>query len=367
LENQSNDLAPGSANAAADESFQKHWFCVALYPSGNSFKQDADSPTSFLDVLSRSTVGWVDYVTDDAYAELPSIAAQLGFGESVISSLTADNPINYQDFDSEMWMRIPSIQVRQMKVTPYPLLILVRKNFVFTVHSKMVDKRFYRLRRYSDAILKKIPPALLTGDKLTKVLTRIIAATNDSNFRHLRVIEESGDRLNEDLTGSSVPREKLGHEIYNMKHALVTYMNALWDCVDVLQALRYGDAELLTDDSGLLNMLNVMTEEVKAQIDLAEHMSEVLASGLEVVQNIYNNQLQTLNNRLALVMAYLTIVGTAILIPNTLGTILSSTVFNVGPQDQWWYLILMISSTVAGTAMVFLWIRKKGWLPKKMN
>jgi len=71
-------------------------------------------------------------------------------------------------------------------------------------------------------------------------------------------------------------------------------MNALWESVDVLHALRYGDAELITNDDKLLDMLIVMTDEVKSQIGLAEHMSEVLASGLEVMQTIYNNQLQML-------------------------------------------------------------------------
>ena len=91
----------------------------------------------------------------------------------------------------------------------------------------------------------------------------------------------------------------LAPKIYEMKHALITYMNALWESVDVLHALRYGDAELITNDDKLLNMISVMTDEVKGQIGLAEHMSEVLASGLEVMQTIYNNQLQHLNNRLA--------------------------------------------------------------------
>ena len=127
-----------------------------------------------------------------------------------------------------------------------------------------------------------------------------------------------------------------------MKHALITYMNALWDSVDVTHALRYGDAELITNDEKLLNMISVMIDEVKGQIGLAEHMSEVLASGLEVMQSIYNNQLQSLNNRLAMVMTYLTIVGTAVLVPNTLATILGNCVFDIGPSDLWWYILLMV-------------------------
>ena len=96
-------------------------------------------------------------------------------------------------------------------------------------------------------------------------------------------------------------------------------------------------------------------------------MSEVLASGLEVLQSIYNNQLQNLNNRLALVMTYLTIIGTAVLVPNTLATMLSNAVWDIGPKDLGWYLALMIGATVVATGLVYWWVKKRGWIPKKME
>ena len=347
--------------------FQKRWFCVGLFPTGKSFKQDAESPIPFFEIVNRSVVSWVDFVTDDPYRDLPIAAAQMGFSEAFISSVAGDVQLNYQDFDTEMWMKIPSIQIRGVDVKAYPLLLLIRKNFVFTIHVNLVDKRFIRLRRYSDTILKKIPLDGLPEDKLTILMTRIIDANDDSNFRHLRVIEERGDELNEELMRSDADRSKLAPKIYEMKHALITYMNALWESVDVLHALRYGDAELLTNDEKLLDMLSIMTDEVKSQIGLAEHMSEVLASGLEVMQTIYNNQLQHLNNRLALVMTYLTIVGTAVLVPNTLATILSNSVFDIGPADMWWYIVLMVVATVISTFAVWWWLKKMGWLPKRRD
>jgi magnesium transporter len=105
---------------------------------------------------------------------------------------------------------------------------------------------------------------------------RIIDENNDRNFEHLREIEELGDKLNETMIDPYTPRTKLGPEIYNMKHALITYLNALWDTVHVLHTLRYGDAELITDDPRLLDKLGILSEDVNRQIGLAEHMSEVL-------------------------------------------------------------------------------------------
>lgn len=347
------------------ELFQKRWFCVSLYPSGKTFKQDAESPMPFLEIINRSVVAWVDYITDDPVKDIPLVAAQMGFSEAFIASLAGDSQLHYQDFDTEMWMRFPSIQIRGRDVQSYPLVMLIRKNFVFTVHVSLVDKRFIRLRRYSDTILKKIPVDGLPEDKLTILVTRVIDANNDSNARHLRVIDEQGDDLNEVMMDPKTDRMTIGPKIYELKHGLIIYMNALWECVDVLHALRYGDAELITNDEKQLEMLSVMTDEVISQIGLAEHMSDVLASGLEVMQSIYNNQLQTLNNRLAMVMTYLTIAGTAVLVPNTLATVFGNSAFNMTGEDLWWYIPVIVLSTVGATWLVYWWIRRVGWLPKR--
>jgi magnesium transporter len=316
----------------------------------------------------------VDFITDDPIRDLPVVAAQMGFSEAFIANLSSCDQLNYQDFDTEMWLTFPTIQIRGNDVKPHQMVVLIRSNFIFTFHVRTVDKRFLRLRRYSETIMRKIPTEIATEDRLTILLSRILEANNDSNFRHLRMIEEYGDELNKDLMDRDVDKSTLGPKIYEMKHALIIYMNALWESVDVLQGIRYGDAELLTDDPKLVNMFTGMVEQVKSQIALSEHMSEVLASGIEATQSIYNNQLTIannqltvsnnkltlLNNRLSKIIAYLTIIGTAILIPNTIATILSNSVWVLGPDFLPQYLLLMTTSTVAGCLLMWVWIKKTG-------
>jgi magnesium transporter len=358
------------------EIMHKKWFCMGLESSGKTFRQDAESPTDFLEIVNKSEVAWVDFITDDPMKDLPMVAAQMGFSETFISNLSCCDQLNYQDFDSEMWLDFPSIQIRGNQVKTYPLVVLIRKNLVFTIHVRLVDKRFIRLRRYSEAILRKIPIDIEPEDRLTILLSRILEANNDSNFRHLRVIEEFGDELNRDLMDKTTDKSLLGPKIYEMKHALIIYLNALWESVDVLQAIRYGDAELLTDDQKLVNMFAVMVDQVKSQIGLSEHMSEVLASGIEATQAIYNNQLTIannqltisnnqltiLNNRFAKLVAYLTIVGTALLIPNTIATMLGNSVWVYGPSSHGLYLLLIIGATAFGSILMWYWIRKTGLL-----
>jgi magnesium transporter len=143
-----------------------------------------------------------------------------------------------------------------------------------------------------------------------------------------------------------------------MKHALINYLSGLWATVDVLNAIRYGDAELLTDNQKLLNRISLLVADFNHQIGLAEHLSEVLASGLEVLQSIYNNQLQMLNNRLTMLVTYLTIIGTEFLVPNTLPTILSNTAFNMTEKDVGWYIGLIIGSTIIATVEAYFWAKR---------
>lgn len=362
-----------SSSAAAQlELMHKRWFCTGLEVSGKTFRQEAESPTNFLETLNRSILAWVDYITDDPFKDLPIVAAQMGFSEAFISNLSCCDQLNYQDYDNEMWLSFPSIQIRGNDVRTYPLIILIRKNLVFTIHVRLVDKRFIRLRRYSETIVRKVPTDIKPEDRLTILLSRILEANNDSNFRHLRVIEEFGDELNRDLMDRDVDKSLLGPKIYEMKHALIVYLNALWESVDVLQAIRYGDAELLTDNPKLVDLFAAMVEQVKSQIGLSEHMSEVLASGIEATQAIYNNQLTIANNqltisnnhltiynnRLAKLVAFLTIIGTALLIPNTIGTVLGNSVWVYGPENLGVYLMFMVGLTVFGSLLMWYWVKK---------
>lgn len=351
------------------EATRRRWFCVALSPSGTIFKQETESYMQFAEALNSASISWVDYVVPegDFNREARYAAGQLGFSDELISSFIENPHQNYRDLDTELGMRISAVQVREFKVEPYPFLLFMKKNFILTIHPIYVDRRFTRLRRYSETVLKKIPTDIPPEDRLTLLLVRIVHESNDSNFEHLRQIEEQGDKLNESMTDPFTPRSKLGPQIYQMKHAVITYLNALWDTVDVLHTLRYGDADLITNDDKMLQKVDTLVEDVNRQIGLAEHMSEVLSSGLEVLQSIYNNQLQNLNNRLALLMTYLTIIGTAVLVPNTLATMMGNAVFNIGPKDLGWYLAMMIGTTVVATWLVYWWVKKRGWIPKKMD
>jgi len=363
-----NEITAKSEKSVTTESHGKRWFCVSFSTDGKMLTLEADSPTGFIDNLNSASITWLDYATQEVFEpEAIEAAKQVGFTEAFLTPFMAQKRLGYQDWDTELGLKFPSIQVKLGEVESYPLVFLVKKNYILTLHPRSLDRRFTLLRRYAETILKKIPPAMITEDKITTLLVRIIEYNNERNFDHLRRIDERGDQLNQNMSDPKIPREKLGPQIYQMKHSLISYLNALWDTLSVIHTLQNGDAELITNDEILLKKLSLAADNVTRQIDLAEHMSDVLASGLEVMQTIYNNQLQSLNNRLALLMTYLTIIGTAVLVPNTLATILGNSGFNMTSDDLWWYLTIIVGSTVVATALVYYWVKKLGWIPNKID
>ncbi|MEW5996227.1 MAG: CorA family divalent cation transporter [Candidatus Micrarchaeota archaeon] len=341
-------------------------FCASLLRDGTTIKQVGRRPTDFTKLIAWSSVSWADFVVDDMKKEAEDIARSLDFSRSLVANLLDGRISGYVDYDDEMGLLIPAVTVKGFEVSPNPLLVLIKSNLVVTIHGAEVV-RFERLRRYAETMMRKIPVDASQQDKVTHALIRIIDENNGRNFDHLREIEAQGDKLSESLTDVTAPRQMLGTEIYHMKHALLSYLDALWATVDVINALRYGDAELLTNDPRLLARLGALATDVNNQISLAEHLSEVLASGLEVLQSIYNNQLQILNNKMAMITAYLAVIGTAVLVPNTIATVLSNPAFQMGPQDAGWYTALLVGSTVVATLISFWWVQSRGWLPKRLE
>jgi magnesium transporter len=336
-------------------------FCVVIGPNGPQ-RMESSSCRDFLGMVKGASLAWIDYVVEDVERDLLATATRLGFSELLIHNLQKNPRSGYEDFDTELGLMIPAIFMQGFDVRLEPLFILIKGNAIVTLHTREV-KRFFRMRRYAETLMRKIPEKLPLTDKITHLLIRIIDENNSRNFDYLVEIEEHGDQLSHELADPKTPRSVIGPKIYEMKHALIVYLGGLWGTVDTLSSLRYGDAELLTDDEKILDRINALTGEVSAQIGLAEHLSEVLASGLEVLQSIYNNQLQILNNKLAMLAAYLAIIGTALLVPNTIATIAGNSMFQFTPDMVPLYLGFIVVTTVVATIFTFWVLKSRGLLP----
>ena len=335
--------------------------CVTLPQAGKPVKSPGDCPADFSSILQTSVVSWINFTVSDIQKESNEIAVGLGFSDSLVPTLLSGYYANYEDRETELGIMLPAVRISEFDLRSYPLLILVKKGLIVTIHSEEVV-RLVAFSRYADVYLRKLPETMAAEDKLTMMLVRIIDENNSRNFEHLREIEEQADWMSEKLLDAASPRMEIGRKIYEMKHALITYLNTLWRTLAVLHELRYGDADLVSDSPKVLSRLGLLADEVNRQIELSEHMSEVLASGLEVLQALYNNQLQIVNNRMALVITWLTILGTAVLVPNTLATIFGFA-FAVDQDVLLWTMLVLILATVNATLLAYWWVMRRVNIP----
>jgi magnesium transporter len=348
--------------ATNGECVKRRGICVALPQGGKPIKMVGDGPNDFLPLLQNSTFAWINFSLTDLEKDGTDISAKLGFSDSLVPLLLKNYHANYEDREVELGIKVPAVKIIGLEVTSYDLIILVRKNLILSMHSEDVT-RVVQLSRYADTYMRKFPESMPMEDKLTNMLIRILDENNNRNFEQLREIEEQADALSKQLSDPKTPRELLGTQIYGMKHSLISYLNALWRTLDVINSLRHGDADTITDNNKVLVKIGLLADDVNRQISTAEHTSDVLASGLEVLQSLYNNQLQTLNNRMTLAVAWLTILGTALLVPNTIATYYGS-IQGLDDKNLIWYTTIIVVATINATMLAFWWVQKKVIMPR---
>jgi magnesium transporter len=319
--------------------------------------------------VEKSSLAWVNVTLPDVRASASDIAVAFGFPRDLAEKVLDADRSEYLDNDTELAMLLPAIVVSGWEVQIHPMLILVRKNLILTIHPREI-KRFIRFSRYADGIMRKFKDNQAIVDRLTLLLIRLLGENNEANFDGLRIIEEGGEEFSQYLVDTKGKADELGDKIHGIKQALVTYQGALWASLDVLHSLRFGDADTISDNPKILDRVSLLVEDVNRNLALGEHVSEVLASGLGVLQTIYNNQLQMynnqlqlLNNKLALLAGWLAIAATAVAVPNTLATIFGvGKVADLLPVEV--ILFVIIASTVIATYFTYAYVRSKGLMPK---
>ncbi len=339
------------------EKNNKKAFYVSLASEGAK-KIESDDVADVVGLLREDALEWMDFSVNDMLKDSLSIASSLKFSQHLVTTILASRYSAYEDNETELGLMMPAVRVEEFDVRVYPLLILIRKNLVITIHPHEVV-RLEKLYRYAEIFMKKMRQDLPWNDKLTILVTRLLDENNERNFTGLRAIEEEGDELGKYMIDVKAPRTEIGNDIYRMKHGLITYLNTLWASLDVVNSLRYGDAEMITDNPKLLQHIGMLGDDISRNISLSEHMSEVLASGLEVLQSIYNNQLQLLNNRLAFLAAWLAVLATVVMVPNTLATIFGMPTFSF--LDWHVSLSILAVSTVFSSVLIYMLMRRRGW------
>lgn len=335
-------------------------FCVAMLKNGSTVKLEG-SLNEFLETLKEADYAWINVQVDDLKEDGMKAASTLGFKPLIVQELLSQRFSGYEDQISELGLLVPAVRVQELEVEINQLIILMKSNIIVTIHGEHVT-RLVKFARYAVTFFKKVPKNLDDVDKISLVLIRILDENNERNFDGIRSIQEQGEGISRYLIETSRFRAELGSDIYRMKHALISYLEALWATLDVVHYLRYGDAELITDDPIILQKVGMLSTDLTRQISISEQMSTVLASGLEVLQSIYNNQLTMLNNRMSMLAVWLAILGTAVLVPNTIATVFGTPIAeHLDWQTQLWIIVI---STLTSVLVVYIFMKRKGLFPK---
>ena len=382
-------------------------YCIYLSESGTQTKRSSYHD-DFLPLIEQASISWVDIKVEDLHKEAIETAAKFGFSQDMVKQLLTRSTDGrrfqggYQDFDTEMGLLFPVIRIEGFNVTINPLIILLKKSLILTLRNRETHI-FHNLHRYAETFLERLPQNLQPTDWLTLMLIRIINENNERNFEQLQEIDEGSEELTRDFKSDNVLRTDFGEQIVQMKHALITYLSGLWKTSDILNSLCDGDANLVSDEAQVLDKISILVREVRDQISVAENLSDVLASGLEFLQSIYNNKLQDknnllqeknnllseknnnlqdynnrltlhnnrlslINNRITLLGGLLAIIGAGFVVPNTIATMLSQTnIFQFSPADMGWYVTLIVTSTIVAILVAWLWVKRMGLLPKKQE
>ena len=339
-------------------------FCVANSKKGVPFYYEGKSINDLLPKLKGCQYAWLNIQVESVEKDGPKVAQALGFSPQIVANLLKKRLSGYEGNIFELGLLLPAVHVNVLDVLIHPLIVLMNKEKIVTIHGPQIT-RLVKFSRYAVTFFKKIPKNLKAIDKLSLILFRILDENNERNFDGIRVIQEQGEIISKFLVETTGSRDRLGTDLYKIKRALIHYLETLWAALDVAQYLRYGDAEIITDDPSILQKYGILGRDLTRQISISEQMSTVLASGLEVLQSIYNNQLTVLNNRLSLLAVWLAILGTAFIVPNTIATIFGTP---IGEHLDWHTMvIILILSTVLSMVLAYWAVRKKKILPTKVH
>jgi len=298
-------------------------------------------------VVESGTLTWIECVVDDIVNETPGILEKLkiDMDPSVLLSgyITA-----YEDIGDTLGIMLPFIITGDSRTQTTPILIFMKKDLIVTIHDDYGGK-IAKLYNYSNSLMRKLPKeSEQWANRQTILLFRLMDEVSETNLSILRTILEQAEQLEIDLSGSRQTDRNVSDELSNMKRSLLTFLNAVWATHDTVRNVKYGDPDMLTDDDDILEKFEVILGRLDRQIQMAENVMEIISTGVTVIQTETSNKLTKL-------IVWLTVAATAVLVPNTIATVLGIPDLNVSLT---WVVPILIISTVISVIVTYRWTKQ---------
>jgi len=328
---------------------------VAGLEEGTPFKKPAVPLEELSAIVSTEHLTWIECVVDNIIEEAPKILEKCNIAMDA-SLLLSGYVSSYEDRGDTLGLMIPFVVPGNNKALTAPILIIIKKDLIVTIHDDYGGK-ITRLYNYAPTLLRKLPKdADQWSDRQTILLARIIDEISEANFSILRLIVERAEQFEIDIAGSRQITRDISFELSDMKTSLLTFLNAIWASYDTVHNLKYGDAEMISDDELILGKFEVILGRLDRQIQMAENVMQMVATGVNVVQ-------AEVTNKVTIFIIWWTVAGTAALVPNTLAT-----VFGLYPNHENLFGPIsggLIVSAVLSSAIAYYYVRK--FFGKTMN
>mgnify|MGYP001337083662 FL=1 len=317
---------------------------AAISKDGVPVKDNVSSISDIRPNIDEYSLSWLECVVDDVKTGSKEIAKEFGIPLEPASVLGGYYS-NYEDAGDVLGITVPLIKFSGGTVNSLSVLIYIARDKIISIHDEEAEK-LLRLSGFAEGIMKKLPNSKeLWADRQTILFARIIDEISERNYDTLRLIVEKAQTLEIEMTDEKTMSKDIAEEMSNIKRSIITFLTAVWATHTTVHSLRYGDPEMLSDKDEILSRFDMILADLDRQIQLAEQVLEVLATGVNVIQT-------NITNRLSTIILWLTVIGTAVLVPNTLAT-----VFAIIPEPASMFSILLnilVISTLASSVIAYL-------------
>lgn len=321
---------------------------IAGLQEGMPFKKPTVELEELSGIATSGHLTWIECVVDNIIGETPKILEKLGITMDP-SVLLSGYVSSYEDRADTLGLMIPFVVPGNNKTETAPILIFVKRDLIVTIHDDYGGK-ITRLYNYAPTLLRKLPKeADNWADRQTILLARIIDEISESNFSILRLIVERAEQFEIDIAGSRQVTRDISLELSNVRTSLLTFLNATWASYDTVHNLKYGDAEMVSDNEVILGKFEVILGRLDRQIQMSENIMQMVATGVNVVQT-------EVTNKVTILIIWWTVAGTAELVPNTIATVFG---LYPGHETAFWPIVTtVVMSAGLATAVAYFYVRK---------
>ena len=320
---------------------------AGIAEQGIPFKKESIALDEAAQTLSIGNLTWIECVVDDIVSEAPKILEKLDIKMDP-KVLLSGYVSAYEDIGDTLGIMLPFIVTGDSRTQTSPVLIFMKRDLIVTIHDDYGGK-ITKLYNYSNSLMRQLPKEPEQwADRQTILLFRLMDEVSETNFSTLRTIVEQAEQLEIDLAGSRQTDRDVTVELSNMKRSLLTYLNAVWATHDTVRNVKFGDPDMITDNDDILEKFEVILGRLDRQIQMAENVMEIIATGATIIQTETSNQLTKL-------IVWLTVAATAVLVPNTIATI-----FGIADlQISWtWVVPILIVSTFISAIVTYRWTKQ---------